>query len=249
MSSNSAARLYGLIGYPLGHSFSAAWFAEQFDQRHINDAEYRNFPLADISELSELLNKERLLGFNVTAPYKRAVIPFLSELDHTAAEIGAVNCVVRSANGWKGHNVDWIGFSSSLEEMLHGLRPDAMILGSGGAADAAAYGLQQLGIEYITVSRTKTGEGFIHYSELDEEVMENHPLIINATPLGTYPDTQSCAPIPYELLTSAHMLYDMVYNPPVSEFLRRGQKVGAKTMNGRRMLEIQAQKSWELFGI
>ena len=249
MSSKGSVRIYGLIGYPLEHSFSAAWFAEQFSQRNITDAEYHSFPLSNISKLSKLLADERLMGFNVTAPYKRAVIRFLSELDHTAAEIGAVNCVVRCGSGWKGYNVDWIGFSNSLTEILHEERPNALILGSGGAAAAAAYGLRQLDIKYVTVSRAKTEKGFIRYSDLDKTIMDSHPLIVNATPLGTYPDTQSCAPIPYALLTSAHILYDMVYNPPLSEFLRRGQKVGAKIMNGRRMLEIQAQKSWELFEI
>lgn len=242
-----AMRAFGLIGYPLDHSFSAEWFARMFLHNGISDATYRNYPLPSIDALPALLAEPALLGFNVTAPYKQAVMAYLDELDPTALRIGAVNCVVRQGDRWKGYNVDWIGFAESVTELTAGQRPRALLLGSGGAAAAAAFGLARLGIDYTTVSRTKQGTGFLSYGELTRSAMQRHRLIVNATPLGTYPDTAHCPPIPYHLLTSDHLLYDMVYNPPETLFLHRGLEARARTMNGLRMLEIQAEKSWELF--
>lgn len=240
-------RSFGLIGYPLGHSFSAAWFADLFRREGIANATYRNYPLASLDELPALMADPALLGFNVTAPYKTAVMDYLDELDPTAAHIGAVNCVVRHAGIWKGYNVDWAGFAESLVPLLDGRRPQAAILGTGGAAAAAGYGLDTLGIDHIFVSRSKRSGNTVTYGELDAAIMERYRLLINATPLGTYPDTEQCPPLPYGLLTPEHMLFDMVYNPPLSAFLRHGREAGARTMNGRRMLEIQALRSWELF--
>lgn len=242
-------RLYGLIGYPLGHSFSAEWFSHRFSEGGIADAAYTNFPLPDIKELPSLLKKDSLRGFNVTAPYKTAVMDYLDDIDEVASAIGAVNCVVRRGDSWKGYNTDWSGFQISLSEFLQGRRPQALILGSGGAACAAAYALDNLSIPYLSVSRTKSKEGFILYSDLSPAVMNEYKLIVNATPLGTFPDTLQCPPVPYDLLTPEHILYDMVYNPPLSEFLRRGETKGAAVTNGSRMLHLQAEESWRLFGL
>lgn len=241
------ARLLGLVGYPLEHSFSAAWFAERFARAGMTDTEYRNFPLRNIDMLPDLLSNPALIGFNVTAPYKRAVMAYLSAIDPIANRIGAVNCVVRSGDGWTGYNVDWKGFSLPLEMMLGNERPAALILGTGGAAAAAAYALGRLRMEFTYVSRTIRDRGTITYDCLDEKVMSSHLLIINATPLGTYPAVDSAPEIPYRMLTPRHILYDMVYNPPLTEFLRHGKEAGARTLNGRRMLELQAEYSWELF--
>lgn len=241
-------KLYGLIGYPLEHSFSKEWFDRQFTGKGIQDAEYRNFPLISIEELSTLMRENsELAGFNVTAPYKVSVIDYLDEIDKTALKIGAVNCVTKEGNRWVGHNVDWIGFADSLREFIGQQKPKALILGTGGASKAAAYALQQLSIEFLTISRTMQEVGFLAYSEVTPEVIESHKLIINTTPLGTYPDTTLCAPFPYDQLSSEHLLYDMVYNPPHTEFMKRGEKAGARTTNGARMLELQAEQSMQLF--
>lgn len=242
-------RMYGLIGYPLAHSFSAEWFSQQFREKGIANTAYENFPISDIKELPSLLHMDSLWGFNVTAPYKTSVLKYLDEVDDTATRIGAVNCAVREGESWKGYNTDWQAFKISLQEFLGAERPKALILGSGGAARAAAYALSTLAIPHLIASRQVKEEGFISYGELSAAVMDEYRVIVNATPLGTYPATVQCPPIPYGLLTSDHMLYDMVYNPPLSEFLRRGKARGARVTNGSRMLHLQAEGSWKLFGI
>ena len=240
-------RSFGLIGYPLAHSFSAEWFAEMFRREGSRDAVYANYPLGSIEELPALLAEHPLLGFNVTAPYKRAIMDYLDQIDPTAERIGAVNCAVRQGDTWKGYNVDWIGFAESLMALIGGECPHALILGSGGAAAAAAYGLDELGMVHATVSRSKKGAGILSYEALTSELLQKYRLLINATPLGTWPATERFPAIPYEWLTPAHMLYDMVYNPPETAFLRKGREAGASTMNGRHMLEIQARETWKLF--
>lgn len=242
-------RLYGLTGYPLGHSFSREWFSQKFRDQGVTDAEYKNFPLPDATLLPSLLKTPGLQGFNVTAPYKSAVMEYLDDMDTVASAIGAVNCVVRNGESWKGYNTDWLGFKLSLEEFIGSLRPAALILGSGGAARAAAYALDTLSMRYLVVSRNVRHAGFISYGDLSATVMDEYPLIVNATPLGTFPNTAGCPSIPYHLLTADHFLYDMVYNPPLTEFLRQGKDRGAHIANGARMLEIQAEETWKLFGI
>lgn len=240
--------LYGLIGYPLGHSFSATWFAEKFRREAIADAEYRNFPLASIEELPALWAAHPdLVGLNVTAPYKVAVMRYLSHVDPVAREIGAVNCMVRRPDGWHGYNVDWIGFGETLRPLLDGEHPDALVLGTGGASQAARYALEQFGIRYLSVSRTPKNERQIAYEDLSPEVMASHRLIVNATPLGTFPAVEAAPPIPYDQLTSHHILYDMVYNPPLTTFLRHGQEHGCRISNGYGMLVRQAEESWRRF--
>lgn len=243
-------KLLGLIGYPLTHSFSKQWFSDKFLREKQNDIRYDNFPLQDITtELSELLDAlPALCGFNITAPYKEIIISHIDEIDPVAAEIGAVNCVTRFEGILKGYNVDWIGFTRSLIEFIGDERPAAMILGTGGAAKAAAYALTKLNIDYIFVSRNPVGMSkSIDYKELTPEIMSSRKLIINATPLGTYPSTETSAPIPYDLITPQHFLYDMVYNPSLTTFMKKGKSVGAAVTNGQQMLELQAEESWKLF--
>lgn len=240
-------RLYGLIGFPLGHSFSARYFADKFQQEHLPECEYRNFPLESILELPAMLeNHPELCGFNVTIPYKQEVIPYLTDLGGEAREIGAVNCVKITPKGLFGYNTDAYGFQKSLLDLIGNKRPNALILGTGGASKAVAYVLKKLGIPFSFVSR-QSGDNRLTYSELTPEVMETHKLIINATPLGTFPKVTGCPAIPYETLTPAHFLFDLVYNPAFTEFLRRGQEQGAAIRNGYDMLIGQAEKAWEIW--
>lgn len=242
-------RRYGLIGYPLGHSFSKDWFAEKFIRNAITDARYDNFPLDNIEKLIGLLAANPdIQGLNVTAPYKESVMKYLDDTDDTAQEIGAVNCIVIRNGNLKGYNTDWSAFSESLLELIGNNRPKALLLGTGGAAKAAGYTLRRLGIDYLSVSRTsRDKKDVITYGDITPEIINAHKLIINATPLGTYPETGNCPPIPYESLTTEHKLYDMVYNPPCTEFMKRGKQQDSAVINGLRMLELQAEKSWELF--
>ena len=240
-------RLYGLIGFPLGHSFSARYFTVKFQRENLSGYEYRNFPLESIRELPAMLeNHPGLLGFNVTIPYKQEVIPFLTALSAEAREIGAVNCVKITPQGLYGHNTDAYGFRKSLLGLIGPMRPDALILGTGGASKAVGYVLRELGIAYTTVSRSG-GPGRLCYRELTAEVMHSHPLIVNATPLGTFPKVAGCPALPYETITPAHFLFDLVYNPPLTEFLRRGKAQGAAICNGYEMLVGQAEKAWEIW--
>lgn len=243
-------KLFGLIGYPLSHSFSKQWFTKKFAHDGLTDIlHYDNFPLQTITGLSTLLEEHpEIRGFNVTAPHKETIIPYLDQTDITAKEIGAVNCVIRQSNVLKGYNVDWIGFSRSLTEFIGNRRPEAIILGTGGAAKAAAYALSQLYIDYIFVSRNAGAKPHtINYTELCPKIIASHKLIINATPLGTYPNVSAMPPIPYEMLSEEHFLYDMVYNPAETAFMKHGKANGATVTNGLRMLELQAEESWKLF--
>lgn len=239
--------LYGLTGYPLGHSFSQRWFTERFRKAGITDAEYRNFPLDDIKKLPELLTDACLLGLNITAPYKTAAMAYVEEIDPVAEEIGAINCIVRSGNGWKGYNTDWIGFKESLKIFLDGRRPAALILGSGGASRAAVYAMRKISLPYIVVTRNPKDRETIGYEEITPEILSRYKLIVNATPLGTFPNIGTRPPIPYHLLSGDHLLYDMVYNPPLTSFLREGKIMGCGIENGAGMLKLQAEETWRLF--
>lgn len=242
-------KLYGLIGYPLGHSFSAKYFAEKFRTQGITDAEYRNFPIADIPLLPEVLAANPdIRGFNVTIPYKQAVIPYISSLSAEAAAIGAVNCVKVTGHGLEGHNTDADGFRASLTAMTGSLRPEALVLGTGGASKAVTHVLDGLGIGYKLVSRSApAGSGRITYGTLDEDTVRRHRLIINTTPLGTFPDTAGYPDIPYDGVGPGHFLFDLVYNPEVTEFMRRGAERGAQVKNGYEMLVGQAEAAWAIW--
>jgi shikimate dehydrogenase len=237
---------YGLIGFPVAQSFSPAWFAQKFANEGIA-ATYTAFPLEDIQLLPQLLREHPALrGLNVTIPHKQAVIPLLHEMDEAAARIGAVNCIRIRQGVLKGYNTDIIGFAESLKPLLRPHHTRALVLGTGGASRAVRYVLDDLGIAHQSVSRTPK-PGALDYETLDEKTIHNHPLIINTTPLGMYPDVAAAPPIPYEALTSDHLLYDLVYNPEETRFLALGRERGTAVKNGREMLELQAEAAWKIW--
>lgn len=244
--------LYGLLGYPLGHSFSAKYFAKKFERDGIA-AEYRNFEYPTIEEaMQALMAQPNLRGFNVTIPYKEQVIPYLSELAPEAKEIGAVNAVrvLRQKKSGKyklvGYNTDMIGFLGSLFPLLRPEHHAALVLGTGGASKAVVFGLQSLGIETVCVSRT-AGKGRLSYTDLTPEVMKRHLIIVNCTPVGMHPHADECPAIPYDLLGPEHLLYDLIYNPLETLFMQKGQAQGATVKNGLDMLLLQAEAGWQLW--
>jgi shikimate dehydrogenase len=239
-------RTFGLIGYPLSHSFSVRYFAEKFSRENIADAVYENFPLESIEELTILLRNKELSGLNVTIPYKESVIEYLDELDPFAEAIGAVNCIKFTNGKLKGFNTDIFGFGESLKQYLAGQRPDALILGTGGSSKAVSHALDEIGIKYHFVSRRKKAEWFT-YHDLTAEVMAAHKLIINTTPIGMFPLSESKPELPYHFLSPEHYLYDLIYNPDETAFMHEGALRGAHTKNGLEMLYIQAEKNWQIW--
>jgi shikimate dehydrogenase len=245
-------KVFGLIGYPLGHSFSAGYFTKKFEAEAIKNCVYKNFPLDTIDKFPALFNEiPELAGLNVTIPYKEKVIPFLNEIDAEAKEIGAVNTVkiTKSEKGikLKGYNTDVYGFENSLKPLLNNNHKKALILGTGGASKAIKYILKKLKIEFISASIEDLKENEIKYSEITEEIVKERTLIINATPLGTFPNIDVCPEIPYEIISSDHILFDLVYNPETTLFLKKGQEKGAKTKNGLEMLHLQAERAWKIW--
>ena len=242
---------YGIIGYPLKHSFSRKFFTEKFEKEKI-DAEYLNFEISDISLFPEIVNNyPTLKGFNVTIPYKEKIIPYLTKLDPGTKKIGAVNVikVVHSDGDIKliGHNSDIIGFQNSIESLINKkIHHKALILGTGGASKAVQGGLYNLGIEWLYVSRTPK-EDQISYKAINQNILDEYTIIINASPLGTFPDIENAPDIPYQLLTPKHLLYDLVYNPAETKFLRLGKEKGAIIKNGAKMLELQAIAAWKIW--
>lgn len=232
-------RHYGIIGMPLEHSYSARYFTEKFAHEK-EEADYCLYPISDIVEVEALFL--RLDGFNVTFPYKQAIFSYLTRVDEVARAIGAVNVV----HGRTGYNTDWVGFVRSLRPLLLPADTQALILGTGGVSKAVEYGLKHLGIASVSVSRTRR-EGVLTYEDLTPEVMQAHPLIVNCTPLGMFPDVASCPPIPYKYVDNRHLLFDCVYNPEQTEFLRRGAMQGARTQNGLQMLYYQADAAWQIW--
>ncbi len=238
---------YGLIGYPLGHSFSSTYFTEKFYREDIPNTRYQTFPLEQIEEFKSLVTEtENLLGLNVTIPYKTAVIPFLDQLDETAEKVGAVNTIKVSDGKLIGYNTDVVGFEQSLQPLLQKQHQKALILGTGGAAQAVAYVLQKLGISYQFVSRT-AGPKKLAYKELRQTHMQEHLLIVNTTPLGMAPNDQSFPLIPYEFVGKQHLFYDLVYNPEKTIFLIKGKLQGATIKNGKEMLIVQAERAWDVW--
>lgn len=237
---------YGLIGFPLGHSFSRGFFTEKFAREGI-DAEYVNFEIPDATMLLDVIrDNPELRGLNVTLPHKQAVIPLLDELSDEAKEIGAVN-VIRVRDGkLKGFNSDIIGFTESIKPLLQPWHKKALILGTGGASRAIRVGLTRLGIEWTYVSRTPR-EGMLTYSDLTAEVMQQYMVIVNCSPVGMFPKTGEAPNIPYELLTPKHLLYDLVYNPEETLFMQKGRAQDAIVKNGLEMLHLQAIASWEFW--
>lgn len=244
-------KTYGLIGYPLEHSFSRHFFTEKFIRE--NKAEqYLNFELESLDELPEIIKRNSdICGLNVTIPYKVKVIRFIDVLDSEANETNAVNTIRIRRKKEKllleGFNSDIYGFTQSIVPLLKPRHTTALVLGTGGAAKAVLYSLKKLGIDWLQVSRNPSGGKCISYSEISAEVMDRCKIIINATPLGTFPSTGTCPDIPYRLITAEHLLYDLVYNPPESLFLAQGKHSGAEVKNGYEMLELQALKSYEIW--
>ncbi len=244
-------KTFGLVGYPLKHSFSYRFFGEKFKKENIN-AQYLNFEIANIGMLPDIIKEyTNLQGLNVTIPYKEQVIPFLDELDPTANDIGAINVIKINRKGdkihLKGYNSDYIGFRNSISTLINpDIHRKALILGTGGASKAVEYGLKDLGLETKYVSRSKKN-GALTYDELSEDVIKEYTVIVNASPVGTFPNTDQCPNIPYQYIGKDHLLYDLVYNPEVTKFLDLGKNQGAKIKNGEEMLELQAIAAWHIW--
>jgi shikimate dehydrogenase len=250
-------KLYGLIGFPLGHSFSKGYFTEKFQKMGVSETHlYEKFEISTIDQFPKLIEENpNLAGINVTIPYKQAIIPFLDGLDDSAVKVGAVNVIkfIKKSDAQTeliGYNSDYYGFKKSLEDFLKNNKIQnadlkALILGNGGAAKAVMASLKDLNICYKIVSRTKTEDNLI-YEELASFITD-YQLIINTSPVGTYPKTEECPKIPYQLLTEKHLLYDLVYNPAETLFLKKGKKQGCPTQNGLPMLHLQAEKAWDIW--
>ncbi len=242
-------RTFGLVGYPLTHSFSQKYFTVKFVKENIQNCEFKNFSIEQIGLLDSILKEHpKLSGLSVTIPYKQAVIPLLNSLDIAAKEIGAVNCIQikRESKSFqlKGFNTDVYGFEKSLKPLLKSHHKSALVLGTGGAAKAVCYILDKSKINFKVVSRNINS---FSYSALNKSVLSEYSIIINTTPLGTFPNTNTCPEIPYEHLTSEHLLYDLTYNPEETLFLKKGKEKGAQTKNGLEMLHLQAEKAWEIW--
>ncbi|MEY5042760.1 MAG: shikimate dehydrogenase [Bacteroidota bacterium] len=245
-------RVFGLIGYPLSHSFSVKYFAEKFNKENITNCVYQNFEIPTIDDFPQIIsNNPNLFGLNVTIPYKEKVIPFLDELSLEAKIIGAVNTIQIIRNNGKiklvGHNTDCYGFHQSLKPLLQANHHKALILGTGGAAKAVEYVLKNLGLEVLYVSRNPENNTELNYADLEGDVFKKFKVIVNSTPLGMYPNINDCPDLPYELIEKDNLLYDLIYNPAETKFMREGAKKGAAVQNGLSMLQLQAEKAWEIW--
>lgn len=246
-------RQFGLIGYPLTHSFSKKYFTDKFNKEKIAQASYELYELPKITAFPDLLaNQSHLAGLNVTIPYKQQVIPYLDALDHSAQKVGAVNVIKIAEDGTKiGYNSDYFGFQQSLLNTQFTIsdKTKALVLGSGGASKAIITVLKDLSVEYKIVSRTPDKENppQISYTSITSQLMAHHQLIVNTTPLGMYPNADACPLLPYEAMTPQHLLFDLVYNPPQTLFMQKGAAQGAQIVNGLEMLHLQAEKAWEIW--
>ncbi len=248
-------KTYGLIGYPLGHSFSKKFFAEKFENEGLNDCQYLNFEIDQIEKFTSIFkDNKNIMGLNCTIPYKQLVMTYLDEIDEEAAKVGAINTIkiLRTGNelNLKGFNTDIIGFERSIKPMLNVSHKKALILGTGGASKAIKHILSKLGIEFISASiEDELAENEIRYEAISEEVIKGRTVIINATPLGTFPKVDACPSIPYKAITSEHVLFDLVYNPEVTLFMQKGKDQGANVKNGLEMLHGQAKAAWEIWNM
>ena len=247
-------RKFGLIGYPLSHSFSQGFFREKFKLENILDAEYLNYPIPTIGDFTTLWDDRNLKGLNITIPYKKEVIPFLQQPSSVVQKIQACNCIRRFNNELYGYNTDVIGFQKSLIPFLKTQHTHALILGTGGAAAAVEWVMQNLQIKYQFVSRNAhhnkeqvNQSNFIGYNQLTDSIIEKHTLIVNTSPLGMYPNVNETPAIPYEAISSQHHLFDLIYNPSETLFLSKGKAQGATIQNGLEMLHIQAEESWKIW--
>jgi len=245
-------KTFGLIGYPLGHSFSKKFFTEKFENEGLSNHQYVNFEIDSIAKFPSIFDMyDNICGLNCTIPYKQQIMAFLNEIDEEAQKVGAVNTIkpIKTSEGirLKGYNTDIIGFEQSLKPMLTYKHQKALILGTGGASKAVKHVLAKMGIQYLSASiENDLFENEIRYDSINRSIIEERLIIINATPLGTFPKIDNCPSIPYEKITSEHVLFDLVYNPNETLFLKKGQLKGAKTKNGLEMLHLQAKAAWEI---
>lgn len=241
-------RRFGLIGKNISYSFSKKYFTDKFEKEEFTDCSYENFDLQTIAQFPKLIRENPTLrGMNVTIPYKEKIIPFLDKLNKKTTKIGAVNCIKITKNGkLKGYNTDYYGFKKSLEPLLQPHHQKALILGTGGASKAVAFALEELGILYTFVSRSKK-EDALDYKYINATTFDNYQLIINCTPLGTHPNVEEFPPIPYDFFTEEHIAFDLIYNPEETEFLKRAKAKNAVTKNGYEMLVLQAEKGWKIW--
>lgn len=242
-------KLYGLIGYPLGHSFSKQYFTEKFEREGLKDCFFDAFPIKTITEFNNVLDTNPdLKGLGVTIPYKEQVLPFVDELSEEVRFIGATNSIKITGKKLIAYNTDIIGFEQSFIKALQPSHTRALVLGTGGASKAVQYVLRKLGIQYLVVTRNEIlNEGFINYSAIDEKVMDENRIIINCTPVGMSPNENAAPELPYYLITTNHYLYDLVYKPAKTLFLQKGEAMGAIIENGYEMLLIQAEASWKIW--
>lgn len=241
-------RKFGLIGYPLSHSFSQRFFTEKFEREGITGCVYETYPLKDIAELTVLLKDPDLHGLNVTIPYKEQVIPFLHGKNDIVAAINACNCIKIDKGRLTGYNTDVIGFETSLLKKWRPHHTHALILGTGGAAKAVEFVIRKLGLDYRFVSRTpRSGTTDLSYDQIDADLIRSHTLIVNTSPLGMFPNIEHCPSLPYEAITPSHYLFDLVYNPARTLFLQKGEERGAVVENGYEMLILQAEESWRIW--
>jgi len=237
----------GLIGFPVNHSKSPEYFLNKLKDLGKDEHSYAAFELEDINDFPAFLEQNPdLVGLNITIPHKETIIPFLDHIDCEAKEIGAVNTIVKTEKGWVGYNTDCWGFRRSMQPFLKGRHERAIILGTGGASKAVGHALRGLGVSTTIVSRTSS-IGDICYSDLTKEAMSHHLLIVNCTPVGTWPDVELCVDIPFEGLTDEHLVVDLVYNPETTTFMKKASHSGASVMNGKDMLRLQAEKSLEIW--
>ena len=241
-------RLFGLIGNPLSHSFSKKYFSEKFRKEGLTDCRYELFPIESIELLPDLLRSNpELNGVNVTIPYKKKVLPYLFSSENIPVELSACNCIDINNGNLIGYNTDYIGFEKSLIPLLQSYHTNALVLGNGGATAAVVYVLRKLGINYSIVSRTIHNGSLLSYQDLDKNIIQENTIIINTTPLGLYPQVDDCPDIPYGFIGNHHLLYDLVYNPAKSLFLKKGEERGAVIKNGEEMLILQAEESWKIW--
>lgn len=240
-------KLYGLIGYPLSHSFSKKFFDGKFEKENIADCEFQNFEIPQVQEILNIIQQNPALqGFAITIPYKQTILSLLHQTTNAVQQMQACNCVKIVNQQLIGFNTDVVGFEKSFAPKLQPHHTKALVLGTGGAAQAVLYTLQKLNIAYTIVSRN-AGQNILSYNQLSKNILEQHTVIINCTPLGTYPKIEDCPNIPYQYLTPQHYLFDLVYNPPKTKFLALGEAQGATIKNGMDMLTIQAEENWKIW--
>ncbi len=243
----TAPKIFGLLGRNIQYSFSKKYFTDRFEKEQLPDHQYQNFDVDSIFGFKKVIETENLVGLNVTIPYKQEVIPFLDKLSNKAKKIGAVNTIRFTKSGkTKGYNTDWFGFKKAIEKNLKPYHKKALILGTGGSSKAIAYAFESLDIEYAFMSRNKTIDAFC-YEDLNEALLSEYTVIVNCTPIGTSPNIEACPNIPFEHLTSNHLVFDLIYNPAKTMFLQKAEQQGATILNGLNMLVYQAEKAWEIW--